>query len=40
MTDLQILFELLNLNCMKIDSKIKVGFSNKINDLTEVDLSI
>jgi hypothetical protein len=40
MTDLQILFELLNLNYMKIDSKIKVDFSNKINDLTEVDLSI
>jgi phosphoglycolate phosphatase len=40
MTDLQILFELLNLNGMKIDNKIKVDFFNKINELTEVDLSI
>ena len=40
MTDLQILFELLNLNGMKIDSKIKVDFFKKINELTEVDLSI
>lgn len=40
MTDLQILFELINLNGMKIDSKIKVDFFKKINELTEVDLSI
>jgi phosphoglycolate phosphatase-like HAD superfamily hydrolase len=40
MTDLQILFELLNLNGMKIDNKIKVDFFNKINELSEVDLRI
>jgi phosphoglycolate phosphatase-like HAD superfamily hydrolase len=40
MTDLQILFELLNLNGIKIDNKIKVDFFNKINELTEVDLRI
>jgi phosphoglycolate phosphatase-like HAD superfamily hydrolase len=39
MTDLQILFELLNLNDMKINSKIKVEFLMKINELTELSLS-
>lgn len=40
MTDLQILFELLNSNGMRISSKIKVDFFKKINELTEKDLSI
>ncbi len=39
MTDIQILFELLNLNNMKITNKIKIEFFKKINELTERDLS-
>ena len=39
MTDLQILFELLNSNNLKITNKIKVEFLMKINELTELGLS-